>query len=294
MYVSNVALVAASSSSAVASETSTAQLLKPFLQVADWVGNWVLLGVYIASAPVYLPLIEFFHSLAPSLMPDYLSTVRWMLEQALVNPFTIDPYARTSSAVSAAITAPVAAAQQADANDVAVSMTPSTPTSSQVNALPALPDPIDRALRRGLAIILLPVTFPITLLGLLQGLGCLEGSLACSDPNSLYSISKRLFRFFNPPLASATASGPLASVVVTHEVATALDPSSASTPGASAAPRPARPAASASARGATHQAAPSAKTADQVKAQKAGAKHADEKPSTAGKSGQGRSARGAR
>jgi hypothetical protein len=101
----DVALASVSSPSSLSNEVTRVvdqpfvQIVeKPFVQIAYWLGRWVELGAFIALAPVALPTLEFFHSLAPNLMSSYLDSVQWFLDRALVNPFTINPWPEATGA----------------------------------------------------------------------------------------------------------------------------------------------------------------------------------------------------
>ncbi|WP_445167449.1 hypothetical protein ACTXG7_27220 [Mycolicibacterium sp. Dal123E01] len=74
--------------------------------------------------------------------------------------------------------------------------------------LEVLRDRIDRAIRTGLFIVTSPVTAPLILLGLLQGVRCFYGM--CNEVQ-LFELSGRLLDFFFPATASPVASSSAAS-----------------------------------------------------------------------------------
>ena len=90
---------------------------------------------------------------------------------------------------------PQVAAGQVYVSDVVLAAASSPAASSAVVDLEVLRDRIDRAIRTGLYILSLPVTFPISMLGLIEGYGCIYSGC---EPR-LLNLSVQFGNFFRPP-----------------------------------------------------------------------------------------------
>ncbi|BBY62127.1 hypothetical protein MHEL_03700 [Mycolicibacterium helvum] len=216
----DVPLAAVSSSSLPSNEVTRADVLKPFVQLADWVGRWVELGAFIALAPVFAPTLELFHYATAGFTPGYLDTVRWFVERALTNRFKIATGAAAtgnhvqSSSVTASTTD---AAQQLGPSDAALTA-PAAASRTATNNIAVFPERIDRAIRKALFIITLPVSLPIIAAGFVTNFLCVTG---CSQfVQQLADLTARVGSFFFPS-PSASVSVTAASVVTNREMSSA-------------------------------------------------------------------------
>ncbi|WP_163751615.1 hypothetical protein [Mycolicibacterium helvum] len=308
MNVSDVVL--AGSSSLSSNEVTRADVLKPFVQIAYWVGRWVELGAYIALAPVYLPTVEFFHSLAPDLIPSYLDTVRWFLDRALTNPFTINPWPKVTAPylvanrqVTSAATASVATTRQVDPSDATLPVpSSSSPVASEVAApnplapLQQIGNWVGGLLALGLLIVGPPVLEPTVWLARRATGNTTASNPIAYIPDYLKMLSDTFVGLVQYPFkvitgAAATTSASAASMVVNREMSSAAaDSVDTSAPKAS---RQIHRAAPGQGKASNHRSAQPNTAAGRVAATHADAQKARTGPTAERHSGQGHGARSA-
>jgi hypothetical protein len=176
VHVSDVMLAAASASSPTASVVNPVGLvLVPLVKTITFVELWAIVAVDIVAAPVLEPLYWFaawatgYGPNNPiSFIPRYLEMIAADLLTAIRYPFTGDSGAAAATGndlqSSLAPAASMAASQQVDPSDVALTAAASPTASSTLDPLTSLQVAVDRLIRTGLSIIVAPVAIPLSLL----------------------------------------------------------------------------------------------------------------------------------
>jgi hypothetical protein len=110
--------------------------------------------------------------------------------------------ALTAGAVSAAPGLAPPAISHVYVSDVALTASASPVASGGNYDLEVLRDRLDRAVRSGLSLLALPVTFPIAMLGLVEGFACIYSGCV----PRLLNFSAELGKFFRPPAVTPVDS----------------------------------------------------------------------------------------